>query len=78
MNKRKREEDRYREFLQEPDREKEFRDKVLKPGVVHEIHLAGDTAEDFSNYYTKAEIDVLIEALGDVLSFEMMAVLGTL
>jgi len=57
----------YREFLDEPNKEKEFRDVVLKPGVVKAIHLyegAGGTDVDLSNYYTKAQIDAIIAALG--------------
>lgn len=70
MNKRKREEDRYLNFLQEPEREKEFRDKVLKPGVVHPIHLSRQSKTtiewaDIQNkpaLYTQAEIDALLAA----------------
>ena len=56
----------YEDFLQEGDQEKGLRDKVLKRGVVHEIHLAEDAAGvvDLSNYYTKAEVDALLAALG--------------
>lgn len=67
MDDRKKEEILYEDFLEEPDEEKKFRDKVLKPGVVHRIHLAGDTVPDttdLSNYYTKAEINTLLAALG--------------
>lgn len=56
----------YEEFLQEADLEKATRDKVLKRGVVHEIHLAEDAEGivDLSNYYTKSEVDALLAALG--------------
>ncbi len=63
---RKQDDDEYQEFLREPDKEKDFRDKVLRPGVVHEIHLHEDTEPDppdLSDYYTKEEIDPLFEAL---------------
>ncbi|HEC60731.1 hypothetical protein LCGC14_0461080 [marine sediment metagenome] len=63
---RKEDDDKYQEFLQEPDKEKDFRDKVLRPGVVHDIHLHGDTEPDpidLSGYYTKAEVDALLAAL---------------
>ena len=46
----------YEDFLQEADKEKSIRDKVLKRGVVHEIHMAEDSV---SNYYTQAEINAL-------------------
>lgn len=43
--------DNYKDFLQEGDQEKLSRDKVLKRGVVHEIHLAEDAfrADQFIN-----------------------------
>ena len=71
MRNRKLEHDRYREFLSEPDEEKKFRDKVLKPGVVHEIHLSEDASPDptdLSNYYTKTQIDALLSGLTAPLS----------
>lgn len=57
---------KYDDFLREGNLEAYFRDKVLKPGVVHKIHMAEDAENiiDFSNYYTKAEIDALFAALG--------------
>ena len=63
---RKEDDDKYQEFLREPDEEKEFRDKVLRPGVVHGIHLNRDAESDpidLTNYYTKAQIDALLAAL---------------
>ena len=63
---RKEDDKRYQEFLQEPDQEKYLRDKVLRPGVIHEIHLNKDAEQDpadFSDYYTKDEIDALFAAL---------------
>lgn len=52
-------------FLQEGDREKELRDKVLKRGMVHEIHLAKDASSSIvEDYYTKSEVDALLAALG--------------
>lgn len=65
---RKEDDDKYQEFLREPDEEKEFRDKVLRPGVVHGIHLNRDAEDaesdpiDLTNYYTKAQIDALFAA----------------
>lgn len=67
---RREDDDKYQEFLREPDEEKKFRDKVLKPGVVHEIHMAEDALDpaDLSNYYTKTQIDALLAALPTPLS----------
>ncbi len=58
--------DIYKKFIQEGNLEAGFRDKVLNPGVVHEIHLAEDAKNiaDFSDYYTKDEINALLAALG--------------
>lgn len=69
----------YEDFLQEGDQEKGLRDKVLKRGVVHEIHMAEDSV---GNYYTKTEIDALLaaeqgHAHTDLASFVIAAVLGT-
>jgi len=57
---------KYREFLERGSQEKILRDKVLKPGVVHEIHLAEDVENtiDLSDYYTKSEVTALLAALG--------------
>ena len=57
----------YRKFLDEKNQEKEFRDKVLQPGSVKAIHLyegVGGTDTDLSDYYTKAQVDALLAALG--------------
>jgi len=66
MSDRKKDDELYRRFINEPEEEKRFRDRVLKPGAVHDIHLNEDAEPeptDLSDYYTKDEIEALLAAL---------------
>jgi len=63
MSDRLKESKKYLNFLLENDNEKEKRDEVIRPGVIHRIHLNEDAQTDdpdLSDYYTKTEIDALL------------------
>jgi len=69
MTDRNKESIEYQKFLEEPNEEKKLRAKVLQPGSVKAIHLyegaaPAPTPTDLSDYYTKAQVDALLAALG--------------